>query len=1015
MSIEQKTFHTKTNTTKKRIKLTTLKQIRVVIASPSDVKEEREALGKVIERVNRNAAENLGLVLNAVRWETDSYPGFHVDGPQGLIDPILKIEDSDILIGVFWKKFGTQTKDGKTGTEHEFYKAYEAWKQNKRPHIMLYFNQKEYFPRSAEEVKQLTYTLEFKENLPKEGLYWDYDGIEQFKEYVYDHLIRYLQNTFYIQYSKTRSELEKDKDSKKLLKPFLSEKHVFIGRENYIDVKIKNLLKEPGSRVSIVGPGGSGKSQLAFKALHQYYEEDKIIDLVIPVYFYAIASTISNDHSYSSNVNSSSSDDIPVLTFNKFLNEIGSELIRQDVLQTSERDFEQLSREDSKSLIVEVFNNRQHPILYCDNFETISQLINECMKEKISISDDINLIIGFINDELPFTTSVLVTSRERINHINNEQILDLEGLEIEESKELFYICSSRYKHLQNKNNDELQQVLLKIIKSTGGHPLSTEILAKSYKGGGFSELNSMLNSIGHNIPLPGQTVHRLKSLHNCFDYSIKNLDQNLQLLLPILTCLHSPFLSDVTEKIFDFKEQKEDTAANILYNKSLLSRIEEDEDGQFTNDKFWIYSIHPAFRSYLDYKYKDYIKKVEGKCIPYFCNYYNVLIINIYNSWGKYDHKNYIRLFKQITKSEISDFDRAIEFAINKEQEKLGKQIGANIASYLGLIYKNLGYYEKSLQYHEKALEIYKELNERVGMATDYNDIGAVYRKKGQLDKALKYNVKALEIHEELNSRVGMARDYNDIGMVYHKKGELHKALKYHEKALEIHEGLKDKIGMATDYGNLGSVYSGKGELDEALKYHMKALEIREELNDRIPMAVNYNNIGSVYSGKGELDEALKYHMKALEIREELNDRIPMAVNYNNIGMVYRKKGQLDKALEYLIKAVEICEELNDRVGMATYYGNIGLIYRKKGQLDKALEYHKKALAINETLKDIVKLVRDYSNIGYAYLYKKNKKEAKLAADNALRIVKEFENNTGHTHPLGQLVEELMSSLDKSN
>ena len=33
---------------------------------------------------------------------------------------------------------------------------------------MLYFNQKEYFPKNPEESKQQTYILEFKKNLPKE-------------------------------------------------------------------------------------------------------------------------------------------------------------------------------------------------------------------------------------------------------------------------------------------------------------------------------------------------------------------------------------------------------------------------------------------------------------------------------------------------------------------------------------------------------------------------------------------------------------------------------------------------------------------------------------------------------------------------------------------------------------------------------------------------------------------------------------------------------------------------------
>ena len=127
--------------------MTYLKQIRIVVASPNDVIKECEALFSIIDRVNRNTAERLGLILMLGRWETDTYPGFHVDGPQGLVDSILKIEDCDILIGIFWKRFGTPTSDGKTGTEHEFYNAYEAWKKNRRPQIMLYFNLKEYSPQ----------------------------------------------------------------------------------------------------------------------------------------------------------------------------------------------------------------------------------------------------------------------------------------------------------------------------------------------------------------------------------------------------------------------------------------------------------------------------------------------------------------------------------------------------------------------------------------------------------------------------------------------------------------------------------------------------------------------------------------------------------------------------------------------------------------------------------------------------------------------------------------------------
>jgi small GTP-binding protein len=112
--------------------------LRIVVASPSDVQPERDVLPSVIEEVNRVVAADRGLHLVLSRWETDTYPGFHPEGPQGLIDPILKITDCDLLVGIFWKRFGTPTTDGKTGTEHEFSLAYKAWQEKRSPQIFIY-------------------------------------------------------------------------------------------------------------------------------------------------------------------------------------------------------------------------------------------------------------------------------------------------------------------------------------------------------------------------------------------------------------------------------------------------------------------------------------------------------------------------------------------------------------------------------------------------------------------------------------------------------------------------------------------------------------------------------------------------------------------------------------------------------------------------------------------------------------------------------------------------------------
>lgn len=168
--------------------------LRVVVASPADVQSERDVLPTVIEEVNRGVATDRGLRLELSRWETDAHPGFHLDGPQGLIDPILNITDCDLLIGIFWKRFGTPTADGKTGTEHEFGLAHEAWRQKESPQIFVYFNQKPYAPASKAETEQWGQVLEFKDRFPKEGLWWPYKGKTEFEKLVRNHLTNYIRN-----------------------------------------------------------------------------------------------------------------------------------------------------------------------------------------------------------------------------------------------------------------------------------------------------------------------------------------------------------------------------------------------------------------------------------------------------------------------------------------------------------------------------------------------------------------------------------------------------------------------------------------------------------------------------------------------------------------------------------------------------------------------------------------------------------------------------------------------------
>jgi hypothetical protein len=90
---------------------------RVLIASPSDLAEEREAATLAINDWNAQHAAAEGIVLLPVKWETHARPASGVR-PQSTINAQI-VQSCDFLIGMFWTKLGTSTGVAESGTVEE--------------------------------------------------------------------------------------------------------------------------------------------------------------------------------------------------------------------------------------------------------------------------------------------------------------------------------------------------------------------------------------------------------------------------------------------------------------------------------------------------------------------------------------------------------------------------------------------------------------------------------------------------------------------------------------------------------------------------------------------------------------------------------------------------------------------------------------------------------------------------------------------------------------------------------
>jgi len=165
--------------------------IRIFLASPGDVAEERKSVSEAIEDLQLTVGKTRGIHLELVKWETHAYPDIG-SYSQEVINK--QIGSYSVLVGIMWQRFGTKTQNAESGTEEEFNLAYEVFRQYGSPKIMFYFKSPEAV-RNKNELEQLGMIFDFKEKLQNYGaLYWEYKDIREFERKLRVHLYHHIES-----------------------------------------------------------------------------------------------------------------------------------------------------------------------------------------------------------------------------------------------------------------------------------------------------------------------------------------------------------------------------------------------------------------------------------------------------------------------------------------------------------------------------------------------------------------------------------------------------------------------------------------------------------------------------------------------------------------------------------------------------------------------------------------------------------------------------------------------------
>jgi hypothetical protein len=166
----------------------------VMIASPGDVELERSIVRDVVADWNAANASATGKMLQPVGWETHSAPDMG-DRPQSIINKQV-LQQSDLLVAVFWTRLGTPTGVAPSGTVEEIEEHVKAGKP-----AMIYFSNAPVRPDSVEE-EQYKALKDFRKECQRRGLIETYENQTEFRNKFARHLATILNTHSYFADSK---------------------------------------------------------------------------------------------------------------------------------------------------------------------------------------------------------------------------------------------------------------------------------------------------------------------------------------------------------------------------------------------------------------------------------------------------------------------------------------------------------------------------------------------------------------------------------------------------------------------------------------------------------------------------------------------------------------------------------------------------------------------------------------------------------------------------------------------
>ncbi len=314
----------------------------------------------------------------------------------------------------------------------------------------------------------------------------------------------------------------------------------------------------------------------------------------------------------------------------------------------------------------------------------------------------------------------------------------------------------------------------------------------------------------------------------------------------------------------------------------------------------------------------------------------------------------------------------------------------------LGQFYEIHSWFQEGLEMFAAAVAAVEKGRHRVdGME---GLLGSLMLRQGMFAARLSHGDQAQALLARGLELLRLREDYHEItlglrllGDLAFNHGDLALAQQYLDEARVANEKAGSLFNAALLLDTLSNVSRMRGDMEQAKALTMQALALYGRLENAWGMAMAFNSLGVLNGVLGDYDQAEAYFKQALECFREISDRSGMARCLQNMSIIAYIHEEFVRARDLRLECLAICREIGFQWGIASTLKHLGDVEKALGEYENAMLHYDQSLAMSRQASDRKSILYALNSLGNLWVTRGNPGRACQYYDEALALAVEIE------------------------